>query len=627
MSTQVEWQITEDDGEIHQTPRQPLSPRWRGAIIVVLALLLVTGGWFWWRLYSIEVALHDSIQAVLDFEHDAFLAGNGELFFSVYEDDLAFQSTQLHPHQQAAHAAGWQVVSTEIQNSLIWATLKANVNGTEQQRIAFFKDTQYGFTRLANQPAYWGDPQTRLSAWGTLYFSQADAQWAEQMEKTIAAGLQKVESNSNLPFSVVIRTDFMVDLTPNQISYPSPQLFGLDMDGQPIPEYWQGLEDAVTTHFSPITIRYALPLATPENTLSQLFERFANEFAAQHAENRVSIELVPTQELVGTPQTWLPTVDAAYLSPTEELIKQGFIYDLSHFAEQDEAFDQQDYYDQASISVRWQERLWAIPWSMSINLLYFDKEVFRNHDLPEPIADWTWNELSNVLTQINIPKNEDSIFVDGSRDTLFSLAYSHDTGCVNGACASKLTEAGVQVALEWYKRIVVEQQVMADLGNLSPDQRLQAIRRTQSAHKWNAMWVDSVVNYEYQRVLQPTGLLPFPRRATDAPLVMPIHVHSHIMSQTTEHPYWTWQWLNFLSHQMPPPRHIPARPSVAAKFGFWQRLPPEIAQMMEIVTTNAQPIMIGNETYFTWDKLAGVANGELTLEEAAKPVETKWFVR
>jgi len=37
--------------------------------------------------------------------------------------------------------------------------------------------------------------------------------------------------------------------------------------------------------------------------------------------------------------------------------------------------------------------------------------------------------------------------------------------------------------------------------------------------------------------------------------------------------------------------------------------------------------MIGDESYFTWEKLAAVVNGELTLEEAAKPVETPWFVR
>lgn len=629
MGIQVDWQITEDDGDgqIRHKPRQPLSPWWRRGIITILVFFILIAGWVWWRLYSVEVALRDDIQAVLDFEHEAFLAGDGELFFSVYEDDLTFQSAQLHPQQQAPHAAGWRVMDAELQNKVIWANLSAEVDAVSQQRIAFFEQTQYGLVHLASDPAYWGEEQSLSQAWGTLRFSQADAPWAEQMTSRIGMALQNAQLEQILPFSVVIRPDFQVSLAPNQVTYPSPQLVGLDMNGQPTAEYWAGLEGAVSAHFAPVTIRYALPLTTPDHTLTQLFERFANEFATLHEANRVSIELVPTQELAGTPQTWLPTVDAALLSPTEQLIKQGFIHDLSSFAEQDEGFDQGDYYDQASRSVWWQERLWAMPWSMSTNLLYFDKEVFRHYDLPEPTADWTWNELSAVLTQVDIPKNEDSIFVDGSRDTLFALAYSQDRGCIDAACASTLTETGVLAALEWYEQIVVQEQVMADLGNLSPEQRLQAVRRTQSAHKLNAMWVDSVVNYEYQRVLQPTGLLPFPRRSADARLVMPIRVHSHIMSHTTQHPYWTWQWLNFLSHQMPPPRHIPARPSVAAEFDFWQRLPPEIAQMMQIVTANAQPLMIGDESYFTWEKLAGVANGKLTLEEAAKPVETPWFVR
>ena len=31
--------------------------------------------------------------------------------------------------------------------------------------------------------------------------------------------------------------------------------------------------------------------------------------------------------------------------------------------------------------------MWAVPWSISINLLYFDKEVIsEHHGLPEPTA-------------------------------------------------------------------------------------------------------------------------------------------------------------------------------------------------------------------------------------------------
>ena len=627
MGIQVDWQITEEDGQIRDKPREPRPSWWRRGGMILLVLLILVAGWVWWRLYSVEVALRDSIQAVLDFEHDAFLAGDGELFFSVYEDDLVFQSAQLHPEQQASHAMGWHVTSAELHENHVWANISAEVDGVSQQRIAFFEETQYGFVHLASDPAYWGAEQTLTQAWGPLRFPQADAQWAEKMATTVANALQNVQREEDLPFSVVIRPDYQTSISPRLISYPSPQLAGLDANGEPTAEYWRGLERAITSRFAPVTIRYAIPFPTPDHTLTQLFERLAGEFVAQHGENHVSIELVPAEALTGEPQTWLPTVDAAFLSPTEQLIKQGLIYDLSTFATEDSTFEPGDYYDQAWRSPWWQERLWAVPWSMSINLLYFDKDVFRNQNLPEPKAEWTWDELRAVLTQINPPKNEDSIFVDGSRDTLFALAYSHDTGCVKAACASTLTQSGVQATLDWYQQMVGQEQVMADLGNLSPDQRLQAIRRTQSAHKFNAMWVDSVINYEYQLVLQPTGLLPFLRRSPDAPLVMPIHVRSHIMSHTTEHPYWTWQWLNFLSHQAPPPRHIPARPSVANEFDFWQRLPPDIAQMMQIVTTNAQPLMIGDETYFTWEKLAGVANGTLTLEEAAKPVETEWFGR
>ncbi|MGB0388462.1 MAG: ABC transporter substrate-binding protein [Ardenticatenaceae bacterium] len=630
MSMEVDWQITEEGGEVEQVPREPV-PRWvRWAVVAAFVLVGLVMGFVWWRLYSVEVALRESVQRVLDIEHEAFLAGEGELFFSVYEDDLAFQSAQLHPEQQVAHAAGWRVTNAELHEELIWATLTSEVKGVRQQRIAFFKETDRGLTHMATDPTYWGEPQTRrlASGGGTLEFWEADAPWAEQMATTIAETIETARLEEVPPFSVLIRQDFQVSISPNTISYPSPQIAGLDANGEPSAEYWAGLEAAIAARFEPVTIRYALPSSTTLNDgIINLFDRLADKFTSQYAAGNVSIELVLANDLADEPQTWLPTVDAAFYAPTEQLIKQGMIYNLSSFATQDATFDRADHYDQAWRGVWWRERMWAVPWSMSINLLYFDKEVFREHGLPEPAADWSWEELSPVLAQIDLSESDDKAFVDGARDTLFAIAYSYDAACTSADCVPRLTQAGVLAALEWYEQLVAEEQTMADLGNLSPAQRLQAVRRTQSAHKQNAMWVDSVINYEYQLVLQPTGLLPFLPVSPDKPLAMPIHVQSHIMSQHTKNPYWTWQWLNFLSHQTPLPRQIPARPTVARQSDFWTRLPPALADIMQTVTTHARPVMIGDENYFTWQQLARVANQTQPLQNAAKPAPSPWFIR
>jgi ABC-type glycerol-3-phosphate transport system substrate-binding protein len=598
------------------------------AVLVLLALMI---GFVWWRLYSVEIALRHSVQTLLDLEHQSFLAGDGELFFSVYEDNLAFQSAQLHPQQQAPHAAGWRVSKAELQNNFIWATLTTEVKGIPQQRIAFFEQTERGFRHIATDLNYWGRQQTVSLDWGSLRFFQADAQWAEQFAGTITKSIQKAQLDKSRSFSVVIGRDFQVSALRNTISYPSPQLVGLETNGEPSAEYWRGLESAIAARFEPVIIRYALPSLSLGDGMASLFKRLADQFVAQYPPGKVSIELVLADELGDEAQSWFPTVDAAFLAPTEQLIKQGMIHDLSSFAEQDRSFDSADYYAQAWRSVWWQERLWAVPWSMSVNLLYFDKELFRRHGVAEPTPDWTWQQLSPALTQIDSSVSDDKVFVDGSRDTLFALAYGYDTSCptslsVDDGCLPRLSQAGTLAALEWYAQMVVQDQTMADLANLSPGQRLQAMRRSQSAHKQNAIWVDSVVNYEYQLVLQPTGLLPFLPRSPDKSLVMPIHVHSHIMSQYTKNPYWTWQWLKFLSHQPPPPRQIPARPSVANEVEFWERLPTPIAQIMETVTSNARPIMIGDENYLTWEQLAEVPSGEVPLEHLAQPVPTSWFM-
>ena len=333
MAIQLDWTISEEDEEMPPEPDRPSSPWLRRGIMAALLLLALVIGVIWWRLYSVEAVVRQSVQAHLDVEHQTFLDGDGDLFFSLYEEDLAFQSAQLHPEQQASHAAGWRVIKAEPHNNRIWATLTTEVKGIPQQRIAFFEQTDRGLRHIASDPKYWGQRQRREEAWGSLRFFQADAQWAEQFNAAITQSIQKAQLDEPPFFSVEIRSDFRVSALHYTISYPSPQLIGLDSNGEPSAAYWRGLEHAIAARLEPVIIRYALPSLSLGDGLASQFERLTNEFIAQYPPGRVSIELVPVDDLTGPPQEWLPTVDAALLAPTEQLIKQGMIHDLSLFAD------------------------------------------------------------------------------------------------------------------------------------------------------------------------------------------------------------------------------------------------------------------------------------------------------
>ncbi|MGB1249423.1 MAG: extracellular solute-binding protein [Candidatus Promineifilaceae bacterium] len=633
MSVDFDWQVSDDEFEEteHRMRSTPPWVRW-GLMSLFLVVMGAIGGGLWWQVYSAELQLKQSTQFVLDLEHQAYLDGDGDLLFSVYDpDDLAFQSAQLRPDQQAVHAAGVEVTHAEQHEDIVWANASWEQDGIARQRITFFEQTENGLRHIATDLAYWGDWNETAFDWGALRLRAADVQWATPISKRIKTALLRASVINRIgePPTVVIRDDFEVSTLANVINYPSPRLLGLDAEGALSEAYLDSLEQTISRHFRPIKLRFAVPRRASSDVLIQHLERFAEAFSAEHTSHRFTFEFViidPFQD----PAEWLPTIDAALWPVTEAAIKQGHLYDLTQLASNDAAFDHGDFYDQAWRGAWWDERMWMIPWSTSLNLTYYDRQPFRDFDVPQPESTWTWEELDASLVQLVAAQPNKRSFIDPSRDTLYAYAYAQDTSCYNREdCVPALTKKGVTAALAWYRKLVVEDQVAFDLSALPTDEaRLSATLRALSAHKDVAVWIDTPMLYEYQLGLQTTVVVPQMPISAETPLVLPVHVNGMLISQATEYPYWTWQWIKFLSHQNPPSdlrRSIPARPSVARQSEFWEWMPEPLAKPMQAALPYSRPMLIGDERYLSWEMLAGAVQAEVVGDISAEPVPLKWF--
>ncbi|MCA9998241.1 MAG: hypothetical protein KDE56_20910, partial [Anaerolineales bacterium] len=85
----------------------------------------------------------------------------------------------------------------------------------------------------------------------------------------------------------------------------------------------------------------------------------------------------------------------------------------------------------------------------------------------------------------------------------------------------------------------------------------------------------------------------------------------------------------YISHYpLPLPlRTLPARPSTATQIGFWEAMPPPLAEAMRIAFPFARPIRLDEKEAITWEMITAVIDGSLTPEEAAAEMKTavSWF--
>jgi ABC-type glycerol-3-phosphate transport system substrate-binding protein len=109
--------------------------------------------------------------------------------------------------------------------------------------------------------------------------------------------------------------------------------------------------------------------------------------------------------------------------------------------------------------------------------------------------------------------------------------------------------------------------------------------------------------------------------------VTPLWLHGSLISRHSPRPFAVWQWLKFLSTQQVAPhlRLVPARTSVVASSNYWQNLPDRLRSVMLPAFSNGRPVLIEEQSLFTWEQLAALVAGEMTPEEAARFRRVRWF--
>jgi ABC-type glycerol-3-phosphate transport system substrate-binding protein len=654
MGDQFNWKIEE---EAEEPSAQTTQVRWTvGSIlfwtIAIVATVSLLAGWFITRRESQKgtAELVEATQELLDLGQQAMAVGDGESFFSLQDKDADWFVAQLLPENQVANRNGLQVTNAEQQGIYIWANATWEEQGNEYQRILFFQWRGGQLRQVPSDPLYWGNRLQAEYEWGRLEYPAIDDPWTASMQTFVQNTVTDVCAEAcladRLPFTLEVRSDFRKTAEPGHINIPSPRLLGLDSEGKPSSRFWQELSQRIHAYLTPATIRFAVPPLQDNKSLLR-YSKLAEQFMALNP--GITIELVELEALPENLSTLALEFDGAAVPPTEAMLAAGQVHDLTDFISSDPDFDKADFYEQIWQGTLWRDRNWFMPVAAEMLNLYYDTTYYRLAGHAEPSSRWTWDEMVQDVSSIvdDQPELNELVwgFLDVGLDSLFSYAYNWNNQCSETAtvyCQTPLSTDNVAAALEWYKQLAGQPGQMPDLSGelsdvfsatemsaletvLGEERQTLLLLNFQGSRRKAAIWVDSPVNYEFNLLLSPVGVVPFPG-SDRFDGITPLWLRGGFISQQSERPLAVWQWLKFLSYQSPAPRFIPARPSVAAEMAYWTVLPRPLSDVMRTAFPFARPVTMEELGMLRWDQVMAVVSGELSAEEAAQDQPAiHWF--
>lgn len=631
MGTQLDWQIGEDEEEEdpeRKSVSRPLSSL-STVVIVLLLVALVAVGWLAGRKQATdaEERLQQEVQAVLDEQRAALLAGDGPLFFTYYTADTTWRMRQLRPELHAPLQAGMTATRIVRNGDEVWVNASWQQGQQTYQRVLFFRREAGRLLSIPTGGDYWGGMLEIPTSWGALQLTEQDRPWAAAITDFVSATLRDLCAHGcrpgRTPLILTLAPDYALTAAPSHVRVPSPRLVALDEAGEPADLFWELLRGRLMGYVSAGSIRFAVP-----EVFLRHYEALAPAFEATHP--GIAVEIVALETLPAEDGERFAAVDGLAFTPQLAQIAAGYVYDITDYVYSDPDFDYQDFYDQLWRSAWWQGRMWFMPQEALMPLLFYDKAAYRLAGRPEPAMRWSWTEMEADVEALAAARLEEWpwVMMDDGHDLLLSYAYHIERSLCpqpNGNCP--LSPAALTAAYEWYGQQTGRANVMPDFTGLSDMERELAANQLGMAPRQVSIWVDEPVNYEQEVLRGPIGVTSFPgSELFDG--VTPLWVQGSMISQDSTRPLATWEWLKFLSYQRIAGelRHIPARPSVAVLGRYWQILPTPLGDVMRSAFPFARPVTPADSALLGWEQLEDVVSGRVTPAQAAQTVRpVRWF--
>jgi len=309
------------------------------------------------------------------------------------------------------------------------------------------------------------------------------------------------------------------------------------------------------------------------------------------------------------------------------------IVSLNSFIEQDEAFDLSDFYPAPLEFLTIEDELMAIPVGTDVTVMYYNRDLFDEYDVPYPEIDWTWDDFLNRAAALRdsgagiygyVPQEE---YFDS-----LNFVYQHGGQIfddLQNPTRSTFDDPLAIEALTWYADLLHKHNVAPtppQVNDFASGLTNPAVGFTLGKAGMYAGSLSEQGGVTYVPWKFHWGIAPLPR---DAQFVTGTWGWGYAISSDTLYPEEAWQWVAFLSEQMPS-RLVPARRSLAESDEYKESVVGytaiqttlEEAQFIPFMSLWTEPEL--NSTLWPLENaLRQIVRGEATAEEAMTAAQEK----
>ena len=270
-------------------------------------------------------------------------------------------------------------------------------------------------------------------------------------------------------------------------------------------------------------------------------------------------------ELVQPPQYDVSGLDIVGFAPfARRFLEQAQIelLDLTPYIEQGEAFDRQDFYPGLLDMFSDEDEIWGVPYTVDLDVIYYNRALFDRYDVPYPALDWTWDDFVRTATAMYDPVDGIFGYVPHEQQAdVIDFIYQNGGRIFDDLREPTRTtfEDPLTIeAVDWYAKLMFEREAIATPLQARQAYAVAGYVDTGVAQERLGMWMGTLAEHGGDAAREAEidwGIVPMPRGQVAATFAS---VQGYSILSDAEFPDACWEWISYLTRQIPldgvPPR-------------------------------------------------------------------------
>lgn len=369
--------------------------------------------------------------------------------------------------------------------------------------------------------------------------------------------------------------------------------------------------------------------------VNETYTPLVAQFNAQNPD--MCVELVPKEVAssaamsmdpdAGALQQQLAQADVLELSRlTIDDTTSPLFLDLKPLIDADPAFDLADVYPQALERIGPADSIYLLPQAIYISTLSYNKDLWQRQNLPQPTAQWTWNDILDAAEKLT-KRNGSTVETYGMLDGQ-ALMTSKYRLVEQNVPIEALDADTMDVQQPVFRATLAEAQGLVQAGVIyspppnSPD-NVTYFRPVLEGRV--GIWPNSSLDESLftDTFKQSIGWIAYPRYKNSIP--SNAAVNGLVINKSTQQQQFAWRWVRFLSKQMPDTSSwrsdmYPIRRSIRKQPGPWDQYPPAYLAVLDQVAE--QPLhadraeIFSDGVYVLADALMAIVYNHASVEQA-----------